>query len=66
MLQLVTESLNRVFNKWNQYFNDDANMEDWTNSFQFTNFIDLHEIHFKVLHGTLANNEELYWWKLIN
>jgi hypothetical protein len=62
MLHLVTEVPIRVINKWNQYFNYDLNMEDWINSFQCiyqsTNFIDLHEFHFKMLHRTLANNED--------
>ena len=44
-------------------------MNDWLSSFELvykcTKFIDLHFVHFKMVHQTLANNESLYRWKLI-
>ena len=65
----ITQPPQKVFTKWEQYFEQNLTMADWLNSFQIinscTNLIDLRYFHFKMLHLILANNEALYRWKLI-
>ena len=68
MQDSITELPNRVFLKWNNYFKNELNIDTWIQSFQNiyqnTQFIELQHFHFKMMHQTLANNEDLYNWKL--
>ena len=69
MVNNITEKPQNVFDKWDSYFKQDLKYEEWVeslcNMYKCNKSIELQHFHFKMLHQTLANNETLFKWNLV-